>query len=302
METAKEFALRSPYREFIDSKNPNQTQEYYPKLLCQVRNVLGKELLMATEFDLEGFIRDCRDRGVKGSTCGTYKAVISSFYKWALDHKLRPDNPSKLMLAFPTGARSGANPKALTIVQRKKVLDCLIWDGSINDYQMSLAILVGFYEGFRRFEIAKLQWEDVEFKNNRIKVFGKGRKPDGEPDYVPLSDTLRKKLDDYKMLVDKAGVDSRWIFYHQENPNKPQRYQTVSNWFKIIGRRCGFDKSVKFSSHSGRHIFCTSLNEGKIVPIDAIKMTRHKSVDMYASKYVKIEEAVTQSQYKKVIP
>lgn len=306
------IAQQSPYKEFLSEKRATQTQESYPNILSLVRKSIGKELIEATEFDLKDFIRGCKDRGVKGTTCQTYKSIIASFYTWAIENKLVQELPTKEMLKhmkkFDTGAKISLNPKALKKEYLEKVLSCLIWEGpkaTLKEYKISLVILMGFYEGFRRFEIAKLQWSDIEIENNRIKVFGKGRRLDGDPDYVPLSKTVKERLfgdNGYKTLVDKAGIDSRWVFFHPENPNNHERKETIAYWWKMIGKRAGLPKEAKFSSHIGRHGLCTMLNDSGVSPVDAIKITRHGKVDVYIKRYVKIQEAHTQAQFNKAIP
>ena len=105
------------------------------------------------------------------------------------------------------------------------------------------------------------------------------------------------------MLEEKVeGIESPWIFFHADDPQRHLKKESVGDWYKKIGKLVGFDKSVVFSSHVGRHVMCTSLNEGGMSPVNAIKISRHMDTKLYVERYVKVEEAETQKQFKSVIP
>ena len=265
------------------------------------RKKIGKELTECTKFDFELFFKELGDARKSVSHCQILKSCLNGFFKHEISHDHRTGNPMELVMELEVGVRTGAHPKALTTGQRKKVLSVLKWDGTLLEQKMALAVLFGFREGFRRFEIAKCCWEDIELGENRIRVWGKGRTGQ-DPDYVPLSAELKSRLTTYLANVKKAGIDSPWIFFHPDDPSRHLKKESVGDWYKKIGKLAGFDKSVVFSSHVGRHIFATSLNEGGIDPVDAIKMTRHKDTSLYVTRYVKVEEARTQEKFKSVIP
>ena len=273
----------------------------YTAAMGYARKKIGKELTECTKFDFELFFKGLGDARKSVSHCQILKSCLNGFFKHEISHDKRKDNPMALVMDLDVGVRTGAHPKALTIEQRKKVLSVLKWEGTLLEQKMALAILFGFYEGFRRFEIAKVIWDDIEWDKNRIRVWGKGRMGQ-EPDYVPLSTTLRKRLTKYLANVKKAGIESMWIFFLDTDPSRHLKKESVGDWYKKIGKLAGFDKSVVFSSHVGRHIFCTTLNEGGIDPVDAIKMSRHKDTSLYVTRYVKVEAQRTQDKFKSVIP
>jgi integrase/recombinase XerD len=67
-----------------------------------------------------------------------------------------------------------------------------------RDYMMIVTILG---TGIRRGEIINLQWSDVDFVNQTISVFGKGRRRDT----IPIPDKLSKELAGIKVLANNIG-------------------------------------------------------------------------------------------------
>lgn len=286
---------QQPYQDFLAPKT-EETRITYARILAMIRKHLGKEVHQASENELIAFFLDLRARGIKSTTQHTYKATLCSFFKHLAISKKRVSNP----MLFVTQEVKVSNKdktvrKALTPVQREQVLNCLNWQGTLHDWQMSLAIGFGFKVGFRRFEIAKIEWKDIDFEKEEITVLGKGAKRA----IVPLSKFMIGKLKDFRMLVDKAGIDTRWVFFcsdygygplkEEADPSKHFSKFTIGRWFKIIGKRAGLGEKVLFSSHDGRRIFCTTLHEKHVDDLIAIKMSRHEDVKVYKG-YVRIDE------------
>lgn len=298
MREYKELTQQEPYLSFLASKKSETTREAYANDLFLIRRFIGKEVHEATDSDLEAYILDCRSRKLGGATIGRYKACMGSFFKYLVVHKIKESNPSLIAREIDTGNKGRINPKALNEADRQKVLNALEWEGGIHDYQMSLAVFFGMKLGFRRFEIAKVEWSHINWDEKEIYVLGKGAKEC----VVNIPKSLFEKLQDYKMLVDKAGIDSRWLFFRNKcwgwelDANRHVTNETVASWFKIIGKRAG----VKWSSHVGRHIFCTTLNEKGVADLTAIQMSRHESVEMF-KRYSKIEKKKIKSELNRAI-
>ena len=305
-ERLRQFASKEPYLSFAQSITRERTRTGYISDLCHTSEVLGKPVHEATQDELEGYIKDCHARGLKGSTLSRYKASLAEFFKYEILKKHRLDDPSVLARSIDTGSANVENPKALSKEDRDKVLKSIDWEGDIREYQRGLAILFGFKLGFRRFEIAKVQWDDIDFNAGIVRVIGKGR-DENEPEFVPLSKTITDKLKDYKMLVDKAGIDSRWVFFRNKggpwptDQNKHMDKENIYKIYKMIGRRCGFDmKKTLFSPHVGRHILVTTLYEGGADDAKGMKISRHKSSASY-NKYRKINYSEVKDLVNKII-
>lgn len=304
-----EITNQSPYKEFLAPKT-EETRITYARILAMIRKHLGKEVHEATKEELMAFFLDLKKRGIKVTTQQTYKATLASFFKELAIIEFRKENPMLYVSSkIDTKNKDETVRRALTPAQRQKVYDCLIWEGencSIHEYQMSLAILFGFKVGLRRFEIAKVQWDDIDFQKEEITVLGKGAKKAT----VNLSATMIQRLKGLQTLIDKAGIDTRWVFYKSDchtgplkgtvDPSKHLSKFSIGYWFKVIGKRAGFGKDILFSSHDGRRIFCTTLHEKKVDNLLAIKMSRHKSVGMF-DKYVRKDEEKIKGELNRAI-
>lgn len=297
---------QEPYASFLATKT-EMTRLTYVGVLSLVRKHLGKEVHQASEKELIGFFLDDRAKGIKVTTQQTRKAALCSFFKHLAITKKRVSNPMLVVCEeIKTTNKDKTVRKALTPAQREQVYNCLIWDGGIHDYQMSLAILFGFKVGLRRFEIAKVRRDDIDFQEEELTVIGKGAKKAT----VPLSKIMLEKLKDFFALVDKTGIDSPWVFYQSDchvgpfkghtDPSKHFSKFTIGYWFKLIGKRAGLGEDVLFSSHDGRRIFCSTLHEKKVDDLTAIKMSRHESVDMF-KKYVRIDKDKVKGELNRAI-
>lgn len=275
------------YAAFLASKDSEETKGSYARNLVTARRFLGKEVYEATEDELIAFFVDCRKRGLKVSTLQTYKCTLSTFFKHLKAKKKIKDNPMEIVCEeIKTKNRDKTIRKALTIQEREKVYKSLNWEGGLHEYQISLAILFGCKMGLRRFEIAKVQWEDLDLEAGTMTVLGKGNK---KVDGLPMSQTLIDKLKDYKILVDKAGIDSRWVFHKPGHEIHHMSKESVYEWYQLIKKRCGFPADFHFGVHQGRRVFCTSLHEAKIDTLTAIKLSRHEDGKTFQG-YVRIDQ------------
>ena len=283
--------------EFIQDKLSDDTRKNYSGDLRRISEYLGKPIIECTPDELKAYIIMCRDKPLSPVTIGRYKASLASYFKWLMVNEKMKSDPSALARSIETGKKSKINPKALNKENAKKVMDSLKWEDGIHEYQISLAVLFGFQLGFRRMEIAKAEWSHINWDDQEIFVLGKGNKeatvgiPDGQDD-------LLDRLKVYKMLTDKAKIDSRWIFYKKDNPSQRHQKHNIYKWYKIINKRCGFGKELRFSPHSGRHGFCTALNDAGIPILTAIKMSRHEKPDMF-SRYARIDKKPVKDALKK---
>jgi len=285
----------SPYKEFINSKKKETTRETYAYNLAMIRRELGKEVHKANKSELRDFILKCRDKGLKGSTIQSYKAVLASFFKWEIQSGHREDDPSALARGIDTGVASKINPKALSQDEQQNIFDCLNWD-TIQEYQKSLAIYSSFKLGLRRFEIAKLRFSDANFETGMMKVVGKGRSEE-EPDFVPMSEEYKKRFLEFKRMVEASGILTDWVFFKEGASDFHYHKWNIWNWHKTIGKRCG----IALHTHRGRHSLCTRLNESEIALFTKQKISRHKSPEMLL-RYTKIDNKDVIDAVHKAIP
>ena len=148
-----------------------------------------------------------------------------------------------------------------------------------NRFKNKALILIGFAGGFRRSELVAIVYEDVEFVSEGVKIFVKRSKTDqsGEgmtkgipyfsnPDYCPVISL--------KNWIEKSEIKSGKIFDMSD--------KSVALTVKKYTAIAGLD-SNKYSGHSLRSGFATSVAELGAEERSIMSMTGHKTTQMVRS-------------------
>ena len=143
-------------------------------------------------------------------------------------------------------------------------------------------VLIGFSGGFRRSELVDIDYEDIEFVNEGLKIFVKRSK------------------------TDQSGEGMTKAIPYFDNKNFCP-VKSLKNWIKVSGLKKGkifniSDKSValiikkyancagleghKYAGHSLRSGFATSTAESGAEERNIMAMTGHKSTEM-VRRYIK---------------
>ena len=151
-----------------------------------------------------------------------------------------------------------------------------------NSLENRALILIGFAGGFRRSELVSIDYEDVEFVSEGVKIFVKRSKTDqsGEgmtkgipyfsnPHYCPVISL--------KNWLDKSEIKSGKIFDMSD--------KSVALIIKKYSGFAGLD-AKKYSGHSLRSGFATSTAEFGAEERSIMAMTGHKTTQM-VRRYIK---------------
>ena len=146
----------------------------------------------------------------------------------------------------------------------------------MNRYKNRALILVGFSGGFRRSELVSIEYEDLDFVSEGVKIFVKRSKTDqsGEgmtkgipyfsnPEYCPVI-SLKK-------WIDKKCIKSGKIFDMSD--------RSVALIIKKYTSLVGLDPQ-KYAGHSLRSGFATSTAELGAEERSIMAMTGHKTTQM----------------------
>ena len=144
-------------------------------------------------------------------------------------------------------------PEVLTELEIEKLIKS--FDMQQNFGQRNRTIIEVLYgTGIRVSELVNLKLSNIFFKENIIKIIGKGNKER----FVPLGRIASNEIKKYLKIRDNSIIDSKFsdiVFL-----NRYGRGLTRSMIFKIISdsyKRIGLDK--KISPHTLRHSFATHL-------------------------------------------
>ena len=144
-------------------------------------------------------------------------------------------------------------PEVLTETEIKKLIES--YDVNDNFGQRNRTIIEVLYgTGIRVSELINLKLSNIFFKENIMKITGKGNKER----FVPIGNIASSEIKVYLKIRNKNIIDSKFsdiVFL-----NRYGRGLTRSMIFKIISdsyKRVGLDK--KISPHTLRHSFATHL-------------------------------------------
>ena len=143
-------------------------------------------------------------------------------------------------------------------------------------------VLIGFSGGFRRSELVDIEYEDIEFVEEGVKIFVKRSKTDqsgeGMTKAIPYFDNINfcpvKALN--KWVVESELMDGR-IFNISD--------KSVALIIKKYANYAGLD-AHRYAGHSLRSGFATSTAESGAEERNIMVMTGHKSTEM-VRRYIK---------------
>ena len=155
-------------------------------------------------------------------------------------------------------------------------------------------ILIGFSGGFRRNEIVSLDYDDLDFVSEGLKIVIKRSKTDqfGEgsikalpyfdnPEYCPVV-TLKNWID--TSMINSGPLFRRFLKGSKLSENRLTD-QTVALLIKEYLKIAGID-SKNYSGHSLRSGFATTAAESGVEERSIMAMTGHKSTEM-VRRYIK---------------
>ncbi len=148
--------------------------------------------------------------------------------------------------------------------------------GIKNKIRDKAIILIGFAGGFRRSEIVNIDYDDIEFVNEGVKIFIKRSKTDqsgeGMIKAIPYFDNkIYCPVKSLKHWIEFSKINSDKIFEISD--------KSVSLIIKKYASLAGLDPN-KYGGHSLRSGFATSAAESGAEERNIMAMTGHKTTQM----------------------
>ena len=178
---------------------------------------------------------------------------LKSFFNYLIFESYRENNPADLFEAPKLGRKL---PEVLTVKEIEQLLEQI--DLSHPQGHRNRAIIETLYgSGLRVSELVELTLSNVFFKENIIRVFGKG----GKHRLVPMGAYAKKYLEIYideiraLQKIDSKGED---VVFLNRNGKKLTRMM-IFTIIKALLPKANIKKNI--SPHSFRHSFATHLLE-----------------------------------------
>lgn len=178
---------------------------------------------------------------------------IKSFFNFLIFEKLRTDSPADLIEGPKLGRKL---PETLNLTEIEKIISGI--DLSLPNSQRNRAIIETLYgSGLRVSELVNLALSDIFFKENIIRVTGKGDKQR----LVPLGSYSKKYIQIYVDEIrgfKKIKKEDNDILFLNRNGGKMTRAM-IFTIVRDTALKVGIKK--KISPHTFRHSFATHLLE-----------------------------------------
>lgn len=241
-------------------------------------------------------------------TIKEYIQVINSIFVFAHDNRVLEYNPAK-NLKIPQTAAEPVQRRALTAEERKRVMEF--------EHRAKPSAMLMMMSGLRRGEATALQWNDIDFVNNKISVT-KSFNFKTKDFKAPKNGKARivsvpKKLIDYlntlprtslfvltnaqgKMMTDDSWRQLYKSYMHDMNlkygfgGNAPSKCSPIKIPMKI----------TPFTPHELRHTFCTTMFEAGIDAITAKEQMGHADIQTTLSIYTHLSAKHKEMQVNKL--
>ncbi len=243
------------YLRFEKNASEN-TIEAYVSDLQKLQNFAEQNLASVTPITisyehLQDFLYQVSKINYSERTQARWISSIKGFFSFLLEDELREDNPSALLETPKLGLYL---PDTLSLEEIEKLISATEENTDLaKRNRCMIEVLYGC--GLRVSELTELQISNINFKENYLKIQGKGDKVR----FVPLADYTADFIKDYiNNIRSKQKINPKHsdILFLNSRGAQISR-QMVFLVIKEIVRKAGIQKNI--SPHTFRHSFATHL-------------------------------------------
>ena len=244
------------------------------------------------------YLTNLSTKGLKISTLKRRLVSIGVIHRLK-GHYLDTKHPAIIENIMGIKRRKGSvqkGKKPILINNLKSIIKAIDYEGKeeIKKLRDKSIILIGFSGGFRRNEIVSLDYADLEFVHEGLKIDIRRSKTDqfgeGSKKALPYFDNSEYcPVITLKQWIDISKIKSGPLFRRFSKGSKLSKHrltdQTVALLIKKYLNLAGID-SKNYSGHSLRSGFATSAAESGADERSIMSMTGHKSTEM-VRRYIK---------------
>lgn len=262
------------YKQYIKlerSLSP-KTVEAYLHDIEKLNEFLGgrKKLEEVKLEDLQDFMASLYDDKISARSQARIISGLKSFYKFLLfDHKIAHD-PTELLDAPKIGRHL---PEVLSIPEIEAILDSI--DLSKPEGHRNKAIIEVMYGcGLRVSEVVNLRISNLYFRDNYIRIIGKGDKERLVPIGQTAQNAIRLYMEGARAHVKIKKGEEDIVFLNRRGARLTR--EMIFMMIKQAAEAAGVTKTI--SPHTFRHSFATHLVEGGADLRAVQEMLGHESI------------------------
>jgi len=221
------------------SKPNKRSWKHDERRLAILSKYLGSKLLTEIEtLDIEMVKAKILKSGRKPSTWNRYRALLMKFFNLAIEWGYLKENPVKGTKKFSED--EGRRSRVLTEEEERILL-------SKSSETLKQIILIALHTGMRLGEILSMKWDDVDFRNEVIRIpHSKSKKQR----VIPINKVVWQVLTSLRFQNGK----SEYVFSHPDG----KRIKSFKTAWKGALRRAGI-RNLRF--HDLRRTFATRILE-----------------------------------------
>ena len=262
------------YKQYIKlerSLSP-KTVEAYLHDIEKLNDFLGgrKKLEDVKLEDLQDFLAFLYDDKISARSQARIISGLKSFYKFMLFEKRIAHDPTELLDAPKIGRHL---PEVLSIPEIEAIMDSI--DLSRPEGHRNKAIIEVMYGcGLRVSEVVNLRISNLHFRDNYIRIIGKGDKER----LVPIGQTAQQAillyLEGYRLRLKIKKGEEDFVFLNRRGGRLTR--EMIFMMIKQAAEAAGITKTI--SPHTFRHSFATHLVEGGADLRAVQEMLGHESI------------------------
>lgn len=236
---------------YIEKKLSNNTKEAYKKDLEYFYNYINKDINKISTDDVRKYINYLSDNNNSDKTIARKIVSIRTFFDYLIKNKIIDKNPCE-KIELPKIKKT--LPKTLLEEDINKLLD--FKPNTALEYRNKAMLELCYATGLRVSELVNLALNDINIKNNYIRVYGKGKKERIIPLATTTTDLLQKYIEEYRDSLLKGYLTDKVFISSYGKPI------TRQGFFKMLKKHAkDMDIKKDFSPHTLRHSFATQLLE-----------------------------------------
>lgn len=251
------LSLPEKFRRYLllEKSLSKSSVEAYMFDLRKLMEYVGTQDLELTDVkheDLLDFIACLHGLGISPRSQARIISGIRSFYKYLLIEEYIEQDPCEL-IELPNLGRH--IPEVLSVDEIDRIVNAI--DDSKDEAQRDRAIIEVLYGcGLRVSELVNLKLTDISWKEEFVRVIGKGNKQR----LAPISTRALKQIEYYlpfRSSIDVKKGEEDYLFISKRGKHLSRI--TVFHIVKVLAERAGITKDI--SPHTFRHSFATHLLE-----------------------------------------
>lgn len=262
------------YKNYIKlerSLSPKTVEAYLHDIVKLNDFLADKKKLEEVELsDLQSFLSTLYDENMSARSQARIISGLKSFYKFMLSEHLIKHDPTELLDAPKIGRHL---PEVLSIPEIEAILNGI--DLSKPEGHRNKAIIEVMYGcGLRVSEVVNLRISNLHFRENYVRIIGKGDKERLVPIGHTAQNAILLYMEGYRQHLKIKKGEEDFVFLNRRGSRLSR--EMIFMMIKEMAASVGIRKTI--SPHTFRHSFATHLVEGGADLRAVQEMLGHESI------------------------